>query len=812
MSQDFKEKAEKKSGQMIKISFVSLLIVLLFVIEMYEIINDPANMIVIGSLGAFLLVSVLVEMLLIGKLIEKRAKDQEEAFDNVYRSEKASYLLMRKCFDQMEQKMDNLGDLSNIPYKELIAAQKALAKAQINRNKQNTNALLISNDRMMQKLTSMQSDLSDILENTANIDNKANEPMQEINSGFNEQDRANLQDGNRDILQKQQEILQNIQQLETSLRNEILDSANKVASIKSKQMSAPELQMQIHDSEEQIAPLDIDGDNSILQPQMELGGMEDLESLDLEENHSALQSQMELDGLEDLDSLDIKPDSLVSQPQMELDGLGEPDALGEPLLSLDIEEDMPMAQATEQADELIAPLDLDLENDFPLAAHENLKKTSQNSSESNLDKLLQQINTPKSSEPELQPIEQEAVPEFITDDLTLQSDTEEPELQQMILDTEPIVEETVPELQPIMEEAVPELQPMMEELATEPELQPIMEETIPELQPMMEEVVPEPMPMEPELQSIMGDTVPEMQSMMEEAVPELQPIMEEPVSELQPIMEEAVPESQPVMEEAVPELQPIMEEPVSELQPIMEEAVPELQPVMEEAVSEPTIPELVSEPVISEPESETVIEPSVTESVALDPDLQAILEKSKMQQPTVPDLTSFSKTEEPVKEKQTESISSGTEITPDKLAAMVANLGNDMKLEPEAAADTEKEAFMAETLDPVVTVNTGQSYAKTSASMESEDELEKLMKEMKIDNIPDQSLEDLDIDKILEFPMENGKSGSNQVMSSEEIAALIANTELLSDPEPAKHDNMMDLTDTSHVMSSDEIAALIANM
>lgn len=795
MSQDFKEKAEKKSGQMIKISFVSLLIVLLFVIEMYEIINDPANMIVIGSLGAFLLVSVLAEMLFIGKLIEKRAKDQEEAFDNVYRSEKASYLLMRKCFDQMEQKMDNLGDLSNIPYKELIAAQKALAKAQINRNKQNTNALLISNDRMMQKLTSMQSDLSDILENTANIDNKANEPMQEINSGFNEQDRANLQDGNRDILQKQKEILQNIQQLETSLRNEILDSANKVASIKSKQMSAPELQMQIHDSEEQIAPLDIDGDNSILQPQMELGGMEDLESLDLEGNHSALQSQMELDGLEDLDSLDIKPDSLVSQPQMELDGLGEPDALGEPLLSLDIEEDMPMAQATEQADELIAPLDLDLENDFPLAAHENLKKTSQNSSESNLDKLLQQINTPKSSEPELQPIEQEAVPEFITDDLTLQSDMEEPELQQMILDTEPIVEETVPELQPIMEESVPELPPISEELATEPELQPIMEETIPELQPMMEEVVPETMPMEPELQSIMGDTVPE----------------------LQPVMEEAVPELQPIMEEAVPELQPIMEEPVSELPPVMEEAVPEttipeLEPVMEEAVSEPTIPELVSEPVISEPESEPVVEPSVTESVALDPDLQAILEKSKMQQPTVPDLTSFSKAEEPVKEKQTESISSGTEITPDKLAAMVANLGNDMKLEPEAAADTEKGAFMAETLDPVATANTGQSYAKTSASMESEDELEKLMKEMNIDNIPDQSLEDLDIDKILEFPMENGKSGSNQVMSSEEIAALIANTELLSDPEPAKHDNMMDLTDTSHVMSSDEIAALIANM
>ena len=156
MPQDNKEIAEKRNGQVIKISIVSLLAAALFMIELYEIITDPANMVVIGALGAFLLVSVFVDVLFIGKLIEQRAKEQEEAFENVYRSEKASYLLMRKYFDQMDQRMESLGDLSNLPYKELIAAQKALAKAQINRGKQNTNALLISNDRMMQKLSNMQ--------------------------------------------------------------------------------------------------------------------------------------------------------------------------------------------------------------------------------------------------------------------------------------------------------------------------------------------------------------------------------------------------------------------------------------------------------------------------------------------------------------------------------------------------------------------------------------------------------------------------------------------------------------------------------
>ena len=156
-----------------------------------------------------------------------------------------------------------------------------------------------------------------------------------------------------------------------------------------------------------------------------------------------------------------------------------------------------------------------------------------------------------------------------------------------------------------------------------------------------------------------------------------------------------------------------------------------------------------------------------------------------------------------------EDLSSGQEITPDRLAAMVANLGNDMDFDS-LTPDEEKSSFMAETLDPVI-----QNSAQTTDSKSEDDELEKIMKDMNIDNLPDDSLEDLDIDKILEIPLDHEKTGttaSNQVMSSEEIAALIANTELLSEPEPVKNDNLMDLSDPGHVMSSDEIAALIANM
>ena len=111
---------------------------------------------------------------------------------------------------------------------------------------------------------------------------------------------------------------------------------------------------------------------------------------------------------------------------------------------------------------------------------------------------------------------------------------------------------------------------------------------------------------------------------------------------------------------------------------------------------------------------------------------------------------------------------------------------------------------MAETLEP--------------SEPSSEQELDDILKAMDIDDILGESVEDLDIDKILESPASaGGKGGSDdgQVMSSEEIAALIANTDLLSEPEPAKKtgvSDLPDLSDPSHVMSSDEIAALLANM
>ena len=780
MTQDNKEKAGKKNSQMMKISFVSLLVVLLFMIEMYEIINDPANMVVIGSLGAFLLVSVYVEMLFISKLVQSRAQEQEEAFDHVYRSEKASYLLIRKNFDKMEQKMDSLGDLSNIPYKELIAAQKALAKAQINRNKQNTNALLISNDRMMQKLTGIHNDISDILTNTGS---NAGENNNEIKAGLSEQDKAVFLEGNQNVLEKQQEILQNLKVLESSLRNEILESADKLASIKSQQMTVPKSQMQIEEAEDEILSLDID-------------------------------------------------DLTMPEPQMQL----------------------------EETEEEILPLNM--EDDFSLGSIEKPKKIVEKSSESTLDELLQQMNVSEILEPELpsisddvelQPIAEESgqsesavlesaidVPELqpIIDESELQAVAAEPELQPIIDESELQAVAAEPELQPIMDE--PELQPVMPELepiideselqavAAEPELQPIINESElqsaaePELQPIMSEPELQPVTDELELQSV--NIEPELQPVTDESElqsvniePELQPVTDE--SELQPAVAE--PELQPIINE--PELQPVMSE--SELQPMIAE--PEPQPAKTESELQSMINELELQSMVNEPELQSIINEPELQPVMPELPVQPMMDETDSQTVAAePEIQSMDKTESGKAEESeslkrssiSETLSAGQEITPDQLAAMVANLGTDMKIEPEPeteSKDAAKGSFIAQTFEPALEPVVQKESKQITEQKSADDDLEQIMKALDINDITESSLEDLDIDKILEIPVSNGKSeagNGNQVMSSEEIAALIANTELLSEPETSKNDDMMDLSDPGHVMSSDEIAALIANM
>ncbi len=810
MSQENKEKMRTKNSQMMKITLVSLLAVSLFLIEIYEIINDPANMVVIGSLGVFLLASVCAEMLLIRKQMEENAKGQDEAFDNVYRSEKAAYLLIRKYFDKMEQKMDSLSEPTDLPYKELIAAQKALAKAQINRGKQNTNALLISNDRLMQRINSIQNDVAKLSNNT----------------GLSEQDQAVFTEGNRQVLDKQQEILDGLKVLETSLRNEILESADKMASMKSQHMFVPQQQSQIQDHED-IQPLDIDEDFAL--------------DHDMKPNAS-----FENSSESDLDKLLMQIDSEESF-SAELDA-AEPSELPPEMADLKTTDEMDLSSIMPELGAIEEPELSSVMPEPDAVEHPELSQAM----------------------PELSPI----MPEL--------GAVEEPELSPIMPELGAVEE---PELSPIMPEvdaAEPsELPPVMQDLGTAdemdlssmmPELGSIEE---PELSPAISEIGtiehPDSSYIKPELgaidEAVNSLEMPELGSIDEVInsleMPDLDTIDEQQLSSAMPEMDAQ--EISPVMPElgetGEQELPPIMPEmgtiEEAELSSVMPEldavdaetssAAPEIS-AMDEAGISSSMPELgaIEEPDLSSivPELDVAELPQMTQEPDLasadngadnieavmpqqtisnakpassEAELQAMIDRLQTNtQPAAPkkkpDQVKSVPELEKVKPEEPETKSDSREITPDRLAAMIANLGNEPILEePETVAE-ESEPLEVSSLQPDAKSFTEPSSSQAQASVE-DDELEKLMMAMDIDMDLGQSVEDMDIDKILEVPISEEKAQSNNpVMSSDEIAALIANTELLSDPEPVKNTDLPDLSDPSYVMSSDEIAALIANM
>ncbi len=822
MSQENKEKKFKDNGLMMKIAVTSLLTALLMMIEIYEIINDSANLIAIGSLGVFILVSVFSTALLIGRLNELKAKQQEEAFDNVLRSEKASYLLMRKYFDKMEQKMDSINENAGLPYKELVSAQKALAKAQINRNKQNTNALLMSNDRIMQKLSSFQKELAN-QKNTAGQDVTFNPgELANVTAGLSEQDKAELKESlservaesSKDILASQKEILSGIKEMEKSLRSEIAESASRAVSMKS-----------------QLKPLDMEDEESL--PQIQTESRQEFEN----------SSESDLDNL---------------LMQMGEAGAEEPvlgDIMGEPELSPIMDESGFALDSEPSLDSMLGEPEL-----APMLDEPGLPSIA---GEPELQPIADESGLPSmTGEPELAPMLDEPGLPSMLDEPELASIADEPGLSSLTNEPELASVMGEPVLPPIMgeSEALPSIDESgLEPIAGGPELQPGIEEPglppidgEPELSPILEEPAVSPMTGGPELAPMLDE--PELPSMSGES--ELQSMLDE--FEVSPVMEEY-----PSMPDEAA-ISPMADEPVSAqeesgIAPMTGEQ--ELQSMLDEIEVSPMAggPELA--PIMDEPELSSMPGESELASAQENASAAAVGEEAGM--PEADSLTT------PVMDDSMQPVEEAAPVTAQEpVSAAVAaeeepSLDSIMEeaplpfIDPAAvAAEGEADALKVYSDDDIVdTLDIGDLEPKNPAKTESDldamiskmgvtpkaektpskpvsplslafqpprpapkkkagDEIEQIMKDMDIKDIMEEQVEDLDIDKILEMPMPGNKkdsSDTSQVMSSDEIAALIAKTELLSAPEPKK-DEMPDLSDPSYVMSSDEIAALIANM
>ena len=198
-----------------RINITLLIAVVLLVAELYAMINMPQKFIILAIITALFLVAIyfLVDSISIYLMAEKNRK--EEQYDSIFKSEKASYLLLRKTFDDLYELIEKGNQSRKANVEDIIHAQKAVAKVSIGRSKENADALMNSNDHIMEKISMLEAVLSD------NVSHPAPET--------NKNDSAYAQN----ILDNQNKILQQLEVLQNTLNTIGADA--KIAAESAKQ-------------------------------------------------------------------------------------------------------------------------------------------------------------------------------------------------------------------------------------------------------------------------------------------------------------------------------------------------------------------------------------------------------------------------------------------------------------------------------------------------------------------------------------------------------------------------------------------------
>ena len=202
---------EKKNNAKLQIVFSGLGLALVFILELYAMINLPEQFIVIGLLGVVLLAGLYVLIRAIMAFQAQKEVHREEQYDGIFKSEKASYLMLKKYFEEIEDKLEVIEKLSKLPTDEIVGTQKGIGKVIINRSRENAEAIINSNEIVMDEMKAIK----------GAIDSR-NEALLGSCKSMND-------DTVQQILLKQQDLLLELKNMELHLSNAIMQSQKNVA-------------------------------------------------------------------------------------------------------------------------------------------------------------------------------------------------------------------------------------------------------------------------------------------------------------------------------------------------------------------------------------------------------------------------------------------------------------------------------------------------------------------------------------------------------------------------------------------------------
>ena len=222
-----KNKDSKARMQMI---FGILLFAFIFMAELYAIVNFPKMFIVLAVLAAADLICLYVAIRGVISVYETKYARREEQYESIFKSEKASYLMLKKYFEEISVKLAYMEEASKIPTEEIVNAQKGIAKVIIKRSHENTEALMNSYEQLMDQFTTFQQGID-------GLGTVAGAYKEEILSAYKDEKSPAPKDEevhdhaqDKETVAKLQEIIVAIKDMELRLNQTIMNSQKVVVS------------------------------------------------------------------------------------------------------------------------------------------------------------------------------------------------------------------------------------------------------------------------------------------------------------------------------------------------------------------------------------------------------------------------------------------------------------------------------------------------------------------------------------------------------------------------------------------------------
>ena len=226
----------KNSIARMQVIFGTLFFALVLFGELYTMLVYPQMYLVMLSLailslgGLYLIVSGLF------KIKDIKESRREEQYDSIFKSEKASYLMLKKYFEEIEEKLSYLEKVAKVPTEEIVNAQKGIAKVIINRSRENTDALLNSNellmtqfDRVSEKLDSLMT----LVNQNGEVLRSDKDVVASILTDFKNEilrDQRDIISGSENAVKlHNQELVVNLKDMELRLNTALMQSQKVVA-------------------------------------------------------------------------------------------------------------------------------------------------------------------------------------------------------------------------------------------------------------------------------------------------------------------------------------------------------------------------------------------------------------------------------------------------------------------------------------------------------------------------------------------------------------------------------------------------------